>query len=144
MTVEEKQEVTSHQVSTFGVELLRDVLLPEILGKHSEEVMYWSGKHLARKFPVADEAELVSFFHEATWGYLTKQSESRTGVVFECSGEYIEKRLSLKETPSFSLEAGFLALQVEQQVKRRTESTYTIEKRKKKVTFTLKWEEFVK
>ena len=36
----------------FGYELMRDFLLPTILGKHEKDILYWAGKDLARKFPL--------------------------------------------------------------------------------------------
>ncbi|MFL6556844.1 MAG: DUF2507 domain-containing protein, partial [Bacillus sp. (in: firmicutes)] len=31
-------------ISIFGYELIRDILLPEILGKDTPEILYWAGK----------------------------------------------------------------------------------------------------
>lgn len=39
-------------IPVFGYDILRDYLLPTILGKHEKDVLYWAGKDLARKFPV--------------------------------------------------------------------------------------------
>ena len=55
----------------FGYELLRDHVLPSILGTHEERYPYIGlGKELARKFPIFSFDELSSFFAEAGWGLL--------------------------------------------------------------------------
>ncbi len=36
------------------MKLLRDYVLPSILGKHEDDVLYWVGKDIARKFPCSD------------------------------------------------------------------------------------------
>lgn len=39
-------------VPSFGLDLLRDYLIPELLGDEAPHIMYWAGKDLARKFPL--------------------------------------------------------------------------------------------
>lgn len=51
----------------FSSELLRDALLPELLGKENN-ILYWSGKRLARIFPLAKDEDLPIFFEQAEWG----------------------------------------------------------------------------
>ena len=55
----------------FGYEIIRDHVLPSILGKNEAEILYWAGKEVARKFPIFTTEELPSFFVEAGWGTLT-------------------------------------------------------------------------
>ena len=50
------------------MKLLRDHVLPSILGQHEEDILYWAGKEIARKFPVFTIEELPIFFTEAGWG----------------------------------------------------------------------------
>ena len=54
----------------FGYEILRDHVLPSILGQHEGDILYWSGKEIARKFPIFSVDELPIFFTEAGWGVL--------------------------------------------------------------------------
>ena len=50
-------------IPTFGYELIRDNILRSVLGKHEEEVLYWAGKELARKFPLFSIEEAASFLN---------------------------------------------------------------------------------
>ncbi|PUB15100.1 YslB family protein [Paenisporosarcina sp. OV554] len=95
-------------VPAFGYELIRDHVLSTILGKHEDDILYWSGKELARKFQMFSMEEVSSFFEEAGWGVLTLDSLSKDEAFYTLTGEpdalQIDKRC-------FRLEAGFLAQQ---------------------------------
>lgn len=95
-------------VPAFGYELIRDHVLSTILGKHEDDILYWSGKELARKFQMFSMEEAASFFEEAGWGVLTLDSLSKDEAFYILTGEpdalQIDKRC-------FRLEAGFLAQQ---------------------------------
>ena len=75
----------------FSSELLRDALLPELLGKENN-ILYWSGKRLARIFPLAKDEDLPIFFEQAEW------------------------RMQLNPKADFLLEAGFLAETIQLQL----------------------------
>lgn len=92
----------------FGYEILRDHVLPSILGPHESDILYWSGKEIARKFPVFVIDELPSFFIEAGWGLLTleKTTKYEDFYILKDNSEYMN---SQKRT--FGLEAGFIAEQ---------------------------------
>ena len=45
------QLIAGHQ--GLGAGTMRDVILPAILGKETDEMLYWIGKDLARVYPVA-------------------------------------------------------------------------------------------
>ncbi|EMG27494.1 hypothetical protein LFLEISCH_10664 [Listeria fleischmannii subsp. fleischmannii LU2006-1] len=57
----EKTEETA-QIPSFGLEILRDYLIPELLGEEAPHILYWAGKDLARKFPLESLEEINSFF----------------------------------------------------------------------------------
>lgn len=120
-------------VPLFGYELMRDILLPEILGKHTTDVLYWGGKSLARKFPLVSLEEMEAFFLEAGWGKLNLTDDKKDEQIFILSGPFIERRLALKTDISFKMEAGFLAEQVQSQKKVVTEAAEEIHKRSKTV-----------
>lgn len=128
------------QISGFGYELIREVLLPELLGKENASILYWAGKSLARKYPLETTEEIISFFAKAGWGTLTIVSEGKDELEFELTSPLIDARLSYKEDCTFQLEAGFLAQQIEQQKKRITEAYEQQKKRTKKVVFIVKWD----
>ncbi|MFC5541507.1 MAG: YslB family protein [Bacilli bacterium] len=94
----------------FGYELIRDYLLPSILGKHEKDILYWAGKDLARKFPCTDIPLIISFFKDAGWGDLTLEKETKDGFVFRLTND--PEQLKIKER-NFRLEAGFIAEQIQ-------------------------------
>ena len=139
-TSEQKTEHKPLAVSAFGYELVREVLLPELLGKDAPEILYWAGKRLARKFPLANLEETVRFFQDAGWGTLTIKEESRREMVLELSSELISSRLKNKPNTTFQLEAGFIAQQMEQQKKVTAEAFEHPNKKSSKILFTIKWD----
>lgn len=94
----------------FGYELIRDYLLPSILGKHEKDILYWAGKDLARKFPCTDIPLIISFFQDAGWGDLTLEKETKDGFIFHLTND--PQLLKIKER-NFRLEAGFIAEQIQ-------------------------------
>jgi len=95
-------------VPTFGYELIRDHVLSTILGKHEDDIMYWSGKELARKFPIFSMEETTSFFLEAGWGNLTLERLDKNEAFYILTGDSDALQM---EKRCFRLEAGFLAQQ---------------------------------
>lgn len=80
------------------------------------------------------------FSQHAGWGELTKLKESKNEMVFELKSDYISKRFENHEQPSFQLEAGFLAEQIERMHQCVTETYEEVKRRQKKVLFTVKWD----
>ncbi len=139
---QKKEEIHQHpSVPIFGYEILRDQLIPDILGKHTPDILYWGGKQLSRKFPLHSQEELISFFNEAGWGTLTLVELKKNEMTFELSGPHVERRLSLKSDISFKLEAGFLAEQTQLQKKCVTEAADEIHKRTKSVKIITRWDD---
>nr|WP_295972770.1 YslB family protein [uncultured Bacillus sp.] len=140
-TAEElKQETESVTVPAFGYELIREILLPEILGPESPEILYWAGKQLARKFPLEDFTAVEDFFEKAGWGHLNVLQEKNQELELELSSQLITDRLQSKGVHHFQLEAGFIAQQIENQKELIAESFEHPRKRGGKVRFTVKWD----
>jgi len=139
-TAELKQESDSETVPAFGYELIREVLLPEILGSDTPEILYWAGKKLARKFPLESFTEIIDFFKRTGWGDLTIKSETKSELELELSSNRIAQRIQNKEPHHFQIEAGFLAEQIEVQKQVITETYEHPRKRNRKVYFTVKWD----
>lgn len=127
----------SPTISSFGYEIIRDHILSSILGKHENDVLYWAGKELARKFPCKSQDELIAFFADACWGTLELMKESKDGRIFQLTND--PEILQIKQR-SFRLEAGFIAEQI-QLAKGYLTECYD-EKREKQhyVMFTVKWD----
>ena len=127
-------------VSIFGYELIRDVLLTEILGQDTPEILYWAGKRLARKYPLNTLDELIEFFTRASWGTLEVRSESKNELEFVLSSPLMISRVKSKAENFFQLEAGFLAQQIELQKEVIAETFEHPSKKGHKVLFTVKWD----
>ncbi|WP_420491747.1 YslB family protein [Neobacillus drentensis] len=127
-------------ISIFGYELIREVLLPEILGKDTPEILYWAGKRLARKYPLLDLEQIIDFFAKASWGQLELVKENKTDFQFELISPLIVSRVKSKAEHFFQLEAGFLAQQIEMQKEANAETFEHPVKKSNKVVFTVKWE----
>jgi predicted hydrocarbon binding protein len=140
-TLKEKMEhLQDLRVSAFGYELLREILIPDLLGQHSSSLLYWAGKRLARQYPLSSTEEIISFFSYAGWGMLEIINEKKHEIVMELTSELITTRFTLQKTPSFQLEAGFIAEQIQQMNQVVTETYEEIKPRAKKVIFTVKWD----
>ncbi|PPA71577.1 YslB family protein [Jeotgalibacillus proteolyticus] len=132
----EENEITT---GSFGYSLIRDELLPELLGNHTNEILYWAGKSLARKHPCQNEGELIHFFERADWGTLQLIKQKGDEALLELSGPLLKQRIESNGAKHFTLEAGFLAEQYAMMKQCQTEA---IQQRQKQavIQFTLKWD----
>lgn len=134
-------ENENEAVSVFGYELIREVLIHEILGNDAPEILYWAGKRLARKYPTNTLEEMIEFFQKASWGSLSVNKESRNEMDFVLFSPLIKERCQQKNNNcTFQLEAGFIAQQIELQKNVHCEAFEHPHKKKGKVTFTIKWD----
>ncbi|WP_349408074.1 YslB family protein [Pseudalkalibacillus sp. SCS-8] len=125
----------------FGYELLRDVLLPDLLGKEDSSLLYWAGRSLARKYPMDSNEELVQFFAAANFGELKLKEETAKSITFELTSERISQLLSQRKHDSFQLEAGFLAEQIQRKKEKIAESFEEIKRGKvDKIIFNVQWD----
>lgn len=135
-----KQEEVNNspeQIPLFGYELLREVVLPELLGKDHQTILYWAGKTVARKYPVNSFEEISIFFEKAGWGKLLLIKEKNNEAIFELTSTLFEHRKNLS-TP---LEAGFLAQQIQHIKEFITETNETVKTGKvTKVVYLVKWD----
>ncbi|MBM7578876.1 YslB family protein [Jeotgalibacillus terrae] len=122
----------------FGYRLIRDELIPDLLGNHSKDILYWAGKKLARNYPCQNEGEVIAFFERAEWGNLSIIKQKRDEILFELTGQSVQERFSHHD-PVFTLEAGFAAEQIAMIKQYHTEAVYTRNK-KNCVQIELKWD----
>lgn len=127
----------SPTISSFGYEIIRDHILSSILGKHEDDVLYWAGKELARKFPCKSQDELIAFFADAGWGTLELIKESKDGRIFQLTND--PEILQIKQR-SFKLEAGFIAEQIQLAKGYLTECYNEKREKQQYVMFTVKWD----
>ena len=135
------EELKDRQIPAFGLELLREVLLPDLLGRDLPQILYWAGKGLARKYPINSIEELFEFFKIAGWGNLVLLHNKKNEMEFELSGEFISLRFKKATEPTFQLEAGFLAEQLQMMNNYITETYEQEKKRANKVIFTVQWDQ---
>lgn len=134
-------ELEQIQLPAFGFELLREVLIPDLLGQDYPQMLYWAGKSLARKYPVTSLEELSNFFEIAGWGKLVLLHNKKSEMEFELSGEHISIRFKKANEFTFQLEAGFIAEQLQMMNNHITETYEQVKKRANKVVFTVKWDQ---
>lgn len=123
----------------FGYRLIRDELIPDLLGNHTKDILYWAGKKLARTYPCSNEGEIISFFIRAEWGDLSIIKQKNNEIHFELAGNVVQERIQHND-PLFTLEAGFIAEQVAMIKQYQTEAVYTRNK-KHCVQIELKWDQ---
>ncbi|MFT8871668.1 MAG: YslB family protein [Sporolactobacillus sp.] len=129
-------------IPAFGYELIRSVLLPELLGKETATILYWSGRKLARLYPLTTEQDIPAFFERAGWGRLSMTGRGKRSLEFECESPIIETRI--KDHPDhalFTLEAGFIAQQIQQINGCIAEAFSEVRGgRQRKVIFRIEWD----
>ena len=135
--VKKLENKTIQSVPAFGYELIRDHVLSNILGKHENDILYWAGKDIARKFPLFSMTEAPAFFKEAGWGDLYLEKESKDEAIYKLKFE--EQEVDIEQR-CFRLEAGFLAAQKQRNNGFLTECYDEQNKKHHTVTFTVKWD----
>ncbi|MCG7346419.1 YslB family protein [Sporosarcina sp. ACRSL] len=124
--------------SQLGYEIIRDHVLPNILGKHEDDILYWSGKEVARKFPIFSVDELPDFFREAGWGHLTaydgKTAKDEAIFILEITDQ------TVLENRSYHLEAGFIAEQFQKLNGFLTECYAEKFPKENHIRFLVKWD----
>ncbi|MBU8905103.1 YslB family protein [Desertibacillus haloalkaliphilus] len=122
------------EASSFGYQLLRADVLANLLGKEQEQILYWAGKSLARKYKLSSIDEVIVFFNQADWGTLAVIKEKKTEMMFQLTDHLYDE----SHPYSVQLEAGFLAEQI-QQIKSRIAET-TVKQKKATFVFTVQWD----
>lgn len=133
----ENAETERGKPTEFGYALFRDHILPSVLGRHEEEILYWAGKELASEFPLFDMDEAAGFFLEAGWGMLSRESAGKREIhyVLEPDPEQVKKGRRC-----YSVEAGFLAAQYQKIHDKMAECRPEPDHRRGTVRLTLAWD----
>ncbi len=128
-------------VPAFGYELLKNVLIPDLLGDEALSILYWSGRKIARRFPLESLDEITAFFSDAGWGTLEMVEKDKKQMKLELHSELITARLKGNPETVFTLEAGFIAESLQQQLGCVTEVyTENDSTKEKKAVFTARWD----
>ena len=129
--------VEMKNVTAFGYELMRDHILSAIVGKNEEDILYWCGKEIARKFPLLELEEVVPFFHEASWGSLTLTKTTKSEVFYTLTGD---PEILKFDQRCFRLESGYLAEQHQKYNGFMTECFEEVDVKNICVNFQVKWD----
>ncbi|QHE53184.1 YslB family protein [Pontibacillus sp. HMF3514] len=121
--------------STIGHEILRTKVLPDLLGKEADSILYFIGRNLAKSYPCSSLDEIGIFFGAMGWDHLSLDKEKKNEYQFTLSGDLTAKRLTYDTDYCFRLEAGFLAEQISLITNEFAECAYTCQPRKKKIEF---------
>ncbi|EEK76950.1 DUF2507 domain-containing protein [Bacillus cereus] len=127
-------------LNAFAYELLREELLPDLIGNDLDGILYWSGRNLARKYPLETIEEVIQFFEKAGWGTLSIIEHKRREMQFQLKGTLIAERQKHNRHSSYQLEAGFIAEQIQKQRNVVAESYEEKKKRSDSITFLVKWD----
>ena len=121
-----KQFLNDDQLkSLLGQELIRDDLLPEILGSEIHQLSYWAGKRLARKYQLVDLGAIPTFFEQFNLGSLNVTKQTSHKISWSLSGDIVTKRIDTVQDVDFLLEAGIIAQNVEAILKTPAEAEIT-------------------
>ncbi|MDF2945501.1 MAG: hypothetical protein K0S51_180 [Bacillales bacterium] len=124
----------------FSYELLREEVIQSLLGKDTDEILYWTGKNLARKYNLENFDSIITFFQHSGFGKLAIIKDKKDHLDLKLTSPLIEQRFNDNRNISYYLEAGFLAQSIELQKKCITETTIDLNKREKSVRLTVKWD----
>ena len=123
----------------FLNQVYRDFILPDILGSDTAEILYWSGKHVSRKYDLASEDDLEQFFDMAGFGELKLTKESRREMSWLLTGQNLRDRIA-SGAKEFSLESGIIAQAAQNQQEREAEAAAVIGKKGANVQFTARFD----
>lgn len=126
-----------NEVSLEAVLLLRDQLLPNLLGEEIDEILYWAGKELARKHLMNHEEEIVDFFFTNGFGSLEQIEMKKNRRLFILNGTIVQSRIKQNNKAVFSLETGFLAEQLQRISDTYSEASYEVKEKKAEVYITV-------
>ena len=134
------EQLLTIPINAFAYELIREELLPDIIGKELDRILYWAGKNLARKYTLETFEDIIVFFQQAGWGDLSIVEQNRREMQLQLTSPLITERYKGKQNTTYQLEAGFLAQQTQQQRQVIAEAYENQKKRSEKVLFTVKWD----
>jgi hypothetical protein len=123
----------------FINQLYHDFILPDILGEDTPDILYWAGKHVARKYELSNLDDLTQFFAMAGFGQLEQVKETRRQVIFQLSGQSVTDRLA-SQNNDFALESGIVAEAVQLEKEREAEAAFSPAKHQKGVQITVQFD----
>lgn len=129
------QETSPH---LKGLILLRDRLLPNLLNEDEGDILYWTGKDLARAYPFASLEEILQTMTDLSFGSIELVEKKRSTYLFHLTGDVVTSRYSANKEADFHLETGFLSEAVQMLTHIYTEGTFRLLKKGTVVEILLK------
>lgn len=120
----------------FGQQMLRDVLIPNLLGSKTSGIMYFAGRDLAPRVPVTDE-QIPDLFAKLGLGTLAMTKNKVKVRTYTLSGDVVAARIKNFPDADFQFEAGLIAQLVQQVLGMTTEAASNVDKRGGTVELTL-------
>ncbi|MBO9130562.1 YslB family protein [Bacillus sp. 165] len=139
----EAESLQHIQINAFAYELLREEVLPDLMGKELPRILYWAGKNIARNHPLKSMDQVSEFFIQAGWGELTILEQNRHAMMLQLTSPLIKERYRTRTrqaNTTYQLEAGFIAQQIQQMQGIVTEAYEEQKKRADSVHFIVKWD----
>lgn len=127
-------------LNAFAYELLREELLPDLIGNEANDILYWAGRNLARKYQLDTMEEVIQFFEKAGWGTLAITDHKRREMYFQLTSPLITERHKQNRHSSYQLEIGFVAEQIQRQRGVVAESYEEQKKRSDSIVFLVQWD----
>lgn len=127
---------TDESTPYFGQMMLRDVMLPQLLGQSTPDIMYFAGRDLATKLPVGDEG-IPDLFTAMGLGTLQIGKVKTKLRNYSLSGTPVETRIKNFTDADFQFEAGLLAQLIQQALGMTTEAISKLDRHAKTVEFTV-------
>jgi hypothetical protein len=109
----------------FGQLMLRDVVLPNLLGQQSSAITYFCGRDLAMKLPVADD-QIANLFSALGLGDLQQDKMKLKLRTYTLTGTPVTTRIQNFKDADFQFEAGLLAQLIQQKLGMTAEATSQI------------------
>ncbi|WP_164848070.1 DUF2507 domain-containing protein [Lacticaseibacillus hulanensis] len=109
----------------FGQLMLRDVVLPDLLGEQASTITYFAGRDLAMRLPVPDD-QIPAVFSALGLGSLQQDKMKLKLRTYTLTGTPVNVRLQNFKQADFQFEAGLLAQLIQQKLGMTAEATSTV------------------
>lgn len=109
----------------FGQLMLRDVVIPNLLGNQASSIAYFAGRDLAQNLPVADD-QIPVLFQQLGLGDLTLDKQKVKLRNYTLTGNPVAVRVANFKNVSFQFEAGLLAQLIQQKLGMTAEATSSV------------------
>ncbi|WP_155286426.1 DUF2507 domain-containing protein [Lacticaseibacillus zhaodongensis] len=125
---------TEESTPYFGQMMLRDVMIPQLLGQNTSGIMYFAGRDLAVKLPVGDE-RIPELFAALGLGTLQIGKIKTKLRNYTLSGTPVTTRIKNFKDADFQFEAGLLAQLIQQVLGMTTEAASKVDRHAGTVDF---------